>query len=255
MPRPYDRRMSPRFASPNVVMLDRPVYGYADVDRLLGLSSGTARRWIEGYKRRKEYLPIVREAPTGEELVTWGEFVETSLLAGYREAGLRIVRLRSIVQGLRRELGVPYPLAHLRPLVDGPTLTLVNRLEDREELDPDLRMVVRVQDGQLLLAAPVRQFKVNAIYDEISTTKTDNADSVVVGFSPLGPERAVTIDPRRKFGQPVVRAVPTAVLYEQYSAGDSVELIADAYDLTRNEVLDAIEFERRHEAIPEAVAA
>jgi uncharacterized protein (DUF433 family) len=254
MSRSYDRPMRQRFASPNVVMLDRPVYGYGDVDRLLGLSSGTARRWIDGYKRRKEYPPIVREAPTGVESVTWGEFVETSLLAGYREAGLRIVRLRSIVQGLRRELGVPYPLAHLRPLVDGPTLTLVNRLEDREELDPDLRMVVRVQDGQLLLAAPVRQFKVNAIYAEIST-KTDHADSVVVGFNPLGPERAVRIDPRRKFGQPVVRAVPTAVLYEQYSAGDSVELIADAYDLTRNQVLDAIEFERGHEPIAEVVAA
>jgi uncharacterized protein (DUF433 family) len=247
--------MSPRLANPHVVMLDRPVYGYGDVDKLLGLSSGTARRWIDGYKRRKEYAPIVREAPTGAELVTWGEFVETSLLAGYRGAGLRIVRLRPIVQGLRQALGVPYPLAHLRPLVDEPTLTLVNDLEDREHLDPDLRMVVRVHDGQLLLAAPVRQFKVNAVYAEISSSRDDDGDGVVVGFNPLGPERAVTIDPRRKFGQPVVRAVPTAVLYEQFSEGDSVELIADAYDLTRNQVLDAIEFERRQEAATEIAAA
>ena len=134
-------------------------------------------------------------------------------------------------------------------------MALVSKLEDREEIESDLRMVVRVRDGQLLLAAPVRQFKVNAVYAEISSSKDGRKDGVVVGFNPLGPKRSVTIDPRRKFGQPVVRAVPTAVLYEQFAAGDSVELIADAYDLTRSEVLDAIEFERRHEPIDEATAA
>jgi hypothetical protein len=70
MPRAYDQPMSPRFASPNVVMLERPLYGYSDVDRLLGLSAGTARRWIDGYKRRKEYPPIVRQSPTGVDSVT-----------------------------------------------------------------------------------------------------------------------------------------------------------------------------------------
>lgn len=240
--------MSPTQArSSALAILDRPTYGYADVDRLLGLSSGTARRWIDGYKRRKEYAPIVREASTGADTVTWGEYVETSLLAGYREAGVRIIRLRAIVQGLRKELGIPYPLAHLRPLVDEQTLQLVEQLEETAELDPDLRMVIRVTDGQLLLAAPVRQFKVNAVYEPIGAQLGGHDDGVVVSFRPLGHSRAVTIDPRRKFGQPVVRAVPTAVLYEQFKAGDRVEMIAGGYELTRNEVLDAIEYERRQE--------
>jgi hypothetical protein len=32
-------------------MLDREVYMYAEVDRLIGLRGGTARRWINGYER------------------------------------------------------------------------------------------------------------------------------------------------------------------------------------------------------------
>lgn len=32
-------------------LLDRAIYSYADVDRLVGLHAGTARRWLEGYER------------------------------------------------------------------------------------------------------------------------------------------------------------------------------------------------------------
>ena len=34
-----------------VSMLARPLYRYAEVDRLLRLTPGTAKRWIDGYER------------------------------------------------------------------------------------------------------------------------------------------------------------------------------------------------------------
>ncbi len=71
--------------------LERPVYGFPQVDDLLGLKGGTARRWIDGYERRgKGYPPIVRETRTDNELVTWGEFVETGLLASIPPAASAI---------------------------------------------------------------------------------------------------------------------------------------------------------------------
>ena len=70
-------------------LLDRPVYGLTQVDELLGLRTGTARRWIDGYVRRdRVYPPVVRVTSTGEDLVTWGEFTETRLLAEFRDAGV-----------------------------------------------------------------------------------------------------------------------------------------------------------------------
>jgi hypothetical protein len=66
-----------------VSVLDRRVYVMPDVDLYLGLPSGTARRWIDGYSRGgRSYPPVIREEPTGDETVAWGEFVETRLLAG-----------------------------------------------------------------------------------------------------------------------------------------------------------------------------
>lgn len=50
----------------------------------------------------KTYPPVIRPERTGEEIVTWGEFIEARLLAEYRDEG---------VQKLREELNTRYPLA------------------------------------------------------------------------------------------------------------------------------------------------
>jgi len=49
-----------------VSMPARPVYTYAEVDRLLPLTTGTAKRWIDGYERAgRAYDPwFGRNTPT-----------------------------------------------------------------------------------------------------------------------------------------------------------------------------------------------
>ncbi len=101
----------------NVVtdLLERPVYAMAQVDGILGLPSGTARRWIDGYRRSgRAYPPVVREDSTDEDTVTWGEFVETRLLAEYRDAGVPMIHMRPAIEVLRAELNTTYPLASAR---------------------------------------------------------------------------------------------------------------------------------------------
>jgi hypothetical protein len=56
-----------------VSLLDRRIYSLSDVDRLLVLPPGTARRWIDGYDRGGvHYPPVVRAERTRDEEVTWG---------------------------------------------------------------------------------------------------------------------------------------------------------------------------------------
>lgn len=109
-------------------ILDLPIYSFADVDRLVGLSAGTARRWIDGYERAGvAYPPVLRPEPTGDEDVTWGEMVEARLLAEFRHRRVSLQRLRPAVQRLREEFG-PYPLAMARPLLDLTGRELVRRV-------------------------------------------------------------------------------------------------------------------------------
>jgi hypothetical protein len=48
--------------------------------------------------RRVMYPPVVRIEPTGQEIVTWGEFTETRLLAVFRDAGVPMQRMRPAVE-------------------------------------------------------------------------------------------------------------------------------------------------------------
>jgi uncharacterized protein (DUF433 family) len=216
-------------------LLDRPTYGFAEVDTLLRLTPGTARRWIDGYERHgRRYDPVVRAEPFRNEIVTWGEFVEARLLAEYRDAGVPMQRLRPAVMRLREEFG-SYPLALAEPFLEVEGRELVRAIQGEVHLEEPLQFVV-LRNDQVMLADRSRRFIDVAEYSE-------NGVRVVVRLHPLPDLREVVFDPLRRAGQPVVRAVPTDVIAEQLRAGDSVATIVEAYELEPAQVEAAIRYE------------
>lgn len=213
-------------------LLDRAIYSYADVDRLVGLHAGTARRWLEGYQRGgRSYDPVLRAEPTGSEAVTWGEMVEARLLAEFRRREVPVQRLRPAIERLRAEFG-PYPLAHAKPFLDVAGRELVQVIQEQVNLERRLQLVV-VRSGQVVLAGTAERFTSAVEYDD-----------GVAGL--LRPDRRtpeVVMDPLRSFGQPAVRNVRTESLAEDYRAGTSREDLIDLYDLTGEQVDAAIRFE------------
>lgn len=213
-------------------LLDREIYSYADVDRLVGVHSGTARRWLEGYQRSGKFSdPVLREAPTGSEAVTWGEMVEARLLAEYRSRDVPVQRMRPAIELLRQEFG-RYPLAHARPFLDMEGRELAQVVQEKVGLERPLRLVV-VRSGQLSLAAPAQRFSSAVQY----------ADGIVVSLQPDSRTPEVVMDPRRAFGQSAIRSVKTESLAEDYRAGASREDLADLYDLAERQVDEALRFE------------
>lgn len=215
-----------------VDLLERPVFGMSEVDSALRLSSGTARRWIDGYVReRRPYPPVVRLAPTGDDAVTWGEFVETRLLSEFRNAKVPMFHLRPTVQRLREDLGVQYPLAYASTWLEAQGNELVRRIQDEDGTDQRLRFVV-IRNDQLVLSARAQRF-IDAV----------EFDGVVRRIQPDRDLPQVFVDPVRQSGRPVVRSVPTDIIAELYEAGDPVEQIADLYELDIALVNEAIRYE------------
>lgn len=213
-------------------LLDREIYSYGDVDRLVGLHAGTARRWLEGYRRAgRVYEPVLRPEPTGAEGVTWGEMVESRLLSGFRDQRVPLQRMRPAIVRLREELG-PYPLAHAQPFLDVEGRELVQRVQQEVGLDQGLQIVV-VRNGQTLLTEPAERFQ-SAVDYEAAVARALRPDPRTPG---------VVMDPRRAFGQPSVRSVRTESLAEDYRAGARLEDLSDLYDLTLQQVDEAIRFE------------
>ncbi len=197
-----------------VATLDRPVYGVGQAAALLGLRQDKVRGWLDGYRRSDVlYPPVIREVSTGDDLVTWGEFVELGYLREYRRARVALQHIRPVIERLRQEFGVRYPLAHARPLIYDRQLVL--RIQEETQLDSSLAIVIR--SGQELILAP----EVEAYLQ-----KVEFADQVVARLRPAGKTSPVVIDPEFSFGRPSIRGVATERIAELYRGGDSPEFLA-----------------------------
>ena len=212
-----------------IALLDRDVYGMGQVDRLLGLSRGTAYRWIDGYERRgRRYEPLVRAATSGSETVTWGEFVEVRLISEYRRQGVSVFRMRPAIMALRDEFSTDYPLAAAQPFVSAEGRELVLRVQQETNLRPSLRFVVR--SGQTVLPSlEVYRFQQAADYDDDMVRRFRIADNVV-------------IDPEYASGEATItgRRLRVATVAESIAAGEQREAVAEMWDITPQAVDDAV---------------
>ena len=210
-------------------LLDRDVYSMSQVDRLLSLSSGTARRWIDGYTRLdRRYEPLVRVESTGSEVVTWGEFVEARLISEYRRQGVSVFWMRPAIAALRERFGTLYPLAAAQPFVSAEGRELVLKVQQETNLLPSLRLVVR--NGQIITPSiEVRRFRQAADYDADTVSRFRIAQSVV-------------IDPEYASGEPTIagRRLRVATLVEALAAGEQPEAVAEMWDITPEAVEDAV---------------
>lgn len=217
-------------------ILERPVYGVPEAAGLLGLRPDRVRAWLDGYERAGvQYPPVIRQEHTGEELVTWGEFVELGYLREYRRKGVPLQQLRPVIDELRRELRTPYPLATAQPYVFGKDLVL--EIQERHDLPTPIAIVVR-SGQQILLADAARQFYKKVEFEP-------GAQAVALRIRPAGPQSPVVIDPLKRFGRPVVEGASTERLWEVADAGESVEEIADGYDLAEEDVRAAVAYEEQ----------
>jgi uncharacterized protein (DUF433 family) len=223
--------------SGTVTTLERPVYSMGQAARLLRLPTDTVRRWIDGYTRvGVRYAPVIREEPTGADLVTWGEFVEAGYLREYRRRRVSLQYLRPVISILRARLGVRYPLAHARPFVADRRLVL--DVQEELGLNPQLRMVTVSGDEQLVLAPPAEAFFEKVEFDQ-------GSGGVAERLFPFGRDARVALDPERSFGEPTVAGgIRTDVLAELVAAGESLMSIAAGYDLLVEDVQAAVSYER-----------
>jgi uncharacterized protein (DUF433 family) len=224
-----------------VDLLARRIYSFPQIDGILGLHHGTSSRWIDGYSRAgRDYEPVVRPSRTGDEVATWGEFVECRLLAEYRDAGVSIQRMRPAVEKLREQTGVQYPLASARLWWGTDGRELVAKVQEDVKLDKALSLVV-VRTGQAIFDWSARA---NNFADSVRWS-SDTLDGQVTQLSLDRNNPEVEVDPLRGYGDPVIRgrSVPTSILSELVQAGEPIESIAESYSLEVRQVEAALRYE------------
>jgi len=214
----------------------RPLYSFADADRLAGVSRGTSRRWLKGYAYRASDGARIHRPPvtTGVErdgAVSFVDLIEVVAIGGLKELGLTLSEIRKIVEECQTDLGYPRPLTSLKFKTDG-----------RETF---------VSVGDQLLG--LRKRRGQRAWNEVLAPfleELDYRDSYASRWWPLGRDKPIVIDPDYGFGLPVVNksGVRTEIILERSQSGDSPEQIADDFNLRVADVKEALAYEKTRAA-------
>jgi len=179
------------------------MYEAGEAARLLGVHARTLHNWLDGYSGRgKTYRPVLREEPTGSDLLTWGELIEAGHLAAYRrEQRVPLPELRAYIRLVAPRARDPIPA--------GPSAAICCAgpgLMDTVEEDGGIRVMYRFRDGQTTLMPWAREFVHKVEFD----------GDVARRYWPSGKDQQVLIDPSRSFGAPIVEGIRTEVLFEMF---------------------------------------
>lgn len=216
----------------DVTLLNRVMYSEAEAARILGMSARTLNYWLEGktYQGRVND-PVIRQERTGSRELTWAEFIEAGLLRQYRQADIPMKELRYFIQSLREKFGVPYPLAHERPLTLGRSLVMEAQTE--AGLPPEYWLVSQVLDQQMLLPSSA----------DFLRRVTWDADIAVAWRPTEESGSTVLCSPTRRFGRPQVAGISTEVIREHHDAEEGEADIAEQFQLSVEDVRWALAYE------------
>jgi uncharacterized protein (DUF433 family) len=216
-------------------LLTRPLYSFAEADRLARVSPRTSSRWVKGYKYLNERGERVaqpsmttRTTSDPEQGVSFLDLVSIKAIDGLRKMNFSTRAIRQVVQYCQDELGMAYPLA-------------------TQQFKTDRRKIyMNAGDGRLLevLGGQKGAQAWDRILDPF-LKDLDYHNEFARRWYPLGKNEPVVVDPDYGFGLPVVvgSGVRTESIAEQYYAGDKVEHIVYDFNVTRKQIESALKLE------------
>lgn len=220
-------------------------YGLAQAARYLGLSATTLRQWVMGrpypVKAGAEFSsPLIKLPDPGRPALSFTNLVEAYVLASLRRKHrIRMRKIRLALSYLEEELGSEHPLATERLESAGGSLFIRKY-------------------GQLIDLPESGQTAIEEVWRPYLQRIEHDASGLAERFYPVrrladaSAPRVVVIDPEISFGRPTIagRGVSVAILVDRFSAGESMADLAEDYELTQQQVEEAIRY-----GLPDELAA
>ena len=198
--------------------LDAGIYLQSEAALLTGLKKDTVRRWL-ALERGDASTSAVADQP----LVSFHDLISLRAVAALRIAGMRLVKIKAGADFMRRELGLSHPLASENLKTDGVNLYF-----------PEARGLIAVSAAGQMAA----QELVDAYLRDVKYKPLAAHHRLAVSWEPPG----VSIDPQIQHGAACVDGsrVEIALLKRYKDAGDSLDYLAELFDLDAEDVKRAV---------------
>ncbi|MBI5364943.1 MAG: DUF433 domain-containing protein [Planctomycetes bacterium] len=215
-----------------------PAFTLAEAAAWLHVPGSTVRAWTLGQTygagaRSRRSQPVIDLADKKQRFLSFQNLVELHVLSAIRrQHRIPLQNVRRAVEFLEKRLRTHHPLATRKILTDGRDLLV--------ELGPHFLNLSR--GGQVELGI------VDAYLERIEFGRHGELlrlfpfTTVVIAED----ARTIVIDPRVQFGRPCIRGtgVPTSSIADRFHAGETIASLVDDFGVTREQVEDAIRYER-----------
>jgi uncharacterized protein (DUF433 family) len=210
--------------------IGKGIYTLRDVASILKMPYPTVRRWVRTYwdgKLGEKYQQRYSWERDGSVAVSFRTVVELYVMIRFAEKGVKTQDVLIAHQELSDLLQTPFPFAQKEVL---------------DKVETDGKTVFWKIDGVLVSMNGTRQINLDSI--QVFFKKLEFEGDVVSRLWPMGKECSIVIDPKRKFGHPILdgRNIYPETLHGYYKAGESIPFIAYIFEITEKEVKDAIDF-------------
>jgi len=214
---------------------NQPAYGAAEAARYLRLPVATLRSWLVGRHYPKgdaqaTFLPLIQPASRQPLQLSFYNLIEAHVLRALRtDHGVALAELRAAMDYAQRKENVE------RLLLSPELRTHAGQVF----LDRYVELINLSASGQLAMRRLFADHLQRVEWDEWKFPVRLYPYTVAGGRAV---ERPIAIDPRVAFGRPVIRGkgISTAAIAERIDAGETVEALAEDYDLSRDEVEQAV---------------
>lgn len=196
----------------------------ARADVIYPLSSAKLMRWI----RNGLGDPALAQAPARELVIAFPDLISMRVVAALRNTGVSLQAIGTAERWLREITGKRHPLA-------------------TEIIWAGQGQVFAEWGDQLVSGSARGQMALDLLREHlipIHGLAFDDESGMAISWEP---SNGIVLEPQVQFGAPCIKGtrIPTRSLAGMVEAGDSVELVANAYNLTPETVKAACDWEHR----------
>lgn len=227
-------------------LLGLGLYSCSEAARYLRVDSAKLRRWAKGYTFRSTHgarrspAVITRQLPDlaeGQYALTFLDFIELKFVAAFREAGVSMTVIRAAAGNAARFFDTTHPFAVRKFATDGQRIFAQLQPHDTRE---------RIAPSTLTSEIAISQMVFDRMVEPSFNRELDFDQDIASAYWPRGRDQHIVMTPNRCFGKPIddETGVPTRALYEQSHSGETLQAIADWYDIPVEAAQRAVEFEQ-----------
>ncbi len=207
------------------------IYTTDEVAQILHLPHAKVKRWLSDYWEVKfsDDTNHYSEGHKTEQVTNFYTLIEFFTFYQLRIKKISVPKIVKAHKILATHYQTRYPFATYGILTDGEKVLFEDEV------------------GEIINADDSLQIYIREVIEPFCERIEFNSQHLATRFFPNGKNSQVVIDPKRKFGQPIIKGtnILTNTIYALYLGKESVKKIANIFELTDDQVQDAIDFHTR----------